>query len=852
VSTVHAWLARARAIFGRNHANRLKEEMELHAELLAAEHRHQGMPEKEAHYAARRDLGNVTRLEEEYRQQNGLPVLENLWRDLRFAVRMLRRNPVYAVSCIATLAVGLGSMITVLSVVSALLWKPLPYPRPERLVVLHETDPRGGLWPFSEPDWLDVQQRSQSLEAVAAYRPGQSALTGLGEPETIQSAAVTPSTFAMFGIKPLAGRVFGDSPDYVVISRNLWQRRWHANRAVVGQAVVLDGQHYTIAGVANLPEDLLPGVQVLVPLLPKAAESRTLHEIQSVGRLLDHVGERQAQAELNAVGASIAHENPATNARWGLEVTPLSGYLLGPHTGRRVWMIFAAVALFWMLACANVAGLQLARSISRRHEMSTRLALGASKRRLFAQTLTECAVLAIGGSLFGLLIAGYAMDAIRSLAGDSLPRLAHLQFDGMTIGIALGCMLFSTLLFSLLANRQPEFQGGRELSRRDRGRDALIAMQVALASILVLGASLLLHSFLRLQSVNPGFDPDKILTVRVNLSTSALDSSHRVAIFDAAAQRLSRLPEVEAAGATNVPPFSGWGTANRFRLDGESASAAYRSAAWRAVTPGFFTTLGLPLKRGRLFNQSDRDGSLEVVILSESMAKKFWPNQDPIGKRLLWGRSQNPKTVVGIVGDLRDLAVDTSAAPTMFRPFAQLSDAPMTLVIRTRRDPATAIADVRRAIWSIDRNAALEFESLRQAMADSIQRPRVSFLAFAAFAVIAMITAAFGLYGLISYRVNQRQQEIGIRLALGCPAGSVRWGVQKRCLVLVCAGLAIGLPVAYALSTLIASLLYETRPAQASVYAVVLLVFAAVALVASYGPARRAARMDPAAAIHYE
>jgi putative ABC transport system permease protein len=234
------------------------------------------------------------------------------------------------------------------------------------------------------------------------------------------------------------------------------------------------------------------------------------------------------------------------------------------------------------------------------------------------------------------------------------------------------------------------------------------------------------------------------------------------------------------------------------------------------------------------------------------MAKTFWPDQDPIGKRLLWGRSQNPKTVVGIVGDLRDLAVDTPAAPTMFRPFAQLSDAPMTLVIRTRRDPAAAIADVRRAIWSIDRNAALEFEPLRQAMADSIRRPRVSFLAFTAFAVIAMITAAFGLYGLISYRVNQRQQEIGIRLALGCPAGSVRWGVQKRCLVLVCAGLAIGLPVAYALSTLIASLLYETRPTQASVYAVVLLVFAAVALVASYGPARRAARMDPAAAIRYE
>jgi len=853
MSSARALLARARAIFRTDRTAHFDEEVKQHADLLAADYVRRGMTQTEARYEALRNLGNLTSLQEDYREQNGLPLLENLWRDLKFAVRTLRRNLLFTASCTATLAVGLGSMIAVFCVLSTLLWKPLPYPNPERLLVLKETDPGKGLWPFSEPALLDVQERSQSFAAVGAYRSGLFALTGAGEPETIQAAAVTPSAFALFGIKPIVGRVFQDSQRYVVISRGLWKRKWRMNPNAVGQTIALDGESYTIAGVADLPTDLVPGAELLLPLFPKATESRSAHEIEALGRLRPGVGKGQAQAELNTIAASIARENPHTNAGWGMRAVPLSDYLIG-RTGRTIWMIFAAVTLLWILACANVAGMQMARSISRRHEMSTRMALGASRRRLFAQTLTESLVLAFAGSLLGVVIAGYAVDAISRLAPDalSLPRLAHLHIDATTMGIAVGSMLVSTLLFAVFSGRPAGLHAGREISRRDRGRDALIIGQVALASILLLGAGLLLQSFVRLRAVNPGFDPERILTVRVNLSTPAYDSLRKVAFFHDTIERLSRLPEVESAGATNVAPFSGEGTANRFRLEGEATSAEFRAAAWRAVTPGFFHTLGIPLKRGRLFTDRDANGSLEVVILSESMAKKFWPNEDPIGKRLLWGRSENPKTIVGIVGDLRDLAVDAPPTPTMFRPYAQLSDAPMTLVIRTQGNPEAATADVRREIRAIDRNAALEFQPLRQAMSDSILRPRVSLLAFAAFAAMAMLTAAFGLYGLIGYRVNQRQQEIGIRLALGCPAGSVRWSVQKRCLALVCAGLAIGLPLAYALSTLMRSLLYETQPTQASAYAMVLLVFLGIALTASYGPARRASRMDPAAAIRYE
>ena len=853
MSNVGEWLSRLAGLVSGNRTSRLSEEFNFHIESLTDDYVRRGMTKSDARSAALREVGNFTRIEQEYREQNGLAVLENLWRDLQFALRTLHRSPVYTTCCTATMAVGLGAMITVLCVVSALLWKPLPYPDSKHLVVIKEVDPRNGVWAFTEPDLLDVSQRTRSLAAVGAFRPGVSALTGAGDPETVRSAAVTTSCFALFGIRPIAGHLFQNSQNDVVIGRGLWKRKWQMNAAVIGKAIVLDGETYTISGVADLPADVLPGAELLLPLLPKATESRTAHEIEAVGLIRTGVEIGQAQAEMDAIAGSIARENPRSNAGWGMRLVGLSDYLTSPSMGRMVWMIFAAVALLWVLACANVAGLQVARSIARRHEMSTRMVLGASSFRLFAQTLTENLVLAVFGSIAGLVGALYATDIIRDFGARSLPRLAGLRMDFRTIGMALGCVLVSTLLCAFFAGRPPGFQGGRKITRRDRGRDGLIVAQVALASILLLGAGLLLESFLRLRAVDPGFDPQRILTISVRPSAPNDDGPRRAAFFHDAAERLVRLPEVDSVGATNVPPFSGAGTANRFRLEGESFSAEFRVAGWRAVTPGFFATLGVPLKRGRLFTDRDAAGSLEVVILSESMVRKFWPNQDPIGQRLLWGRSGNPKTIVGIVGDLRDLAVDTPPAPTMFRPYAQLSDAPMTLVIRTKGNtPASAIADVRREVWAVDPEATLEFRTLQEAMADSILRPRVSLAAIAAFAAIAIFIAAFGLYGLISYRVNQRQQEIGVRLALGCPAGAVRWSVQKRCLKLVCSGLAVGLPAAYALSTLMASLLYETQTTQASAYVMVLLVFVAIALVASYGPANKASRMDPCAAIRHE
>ena len=851
MSAILEFFSRFRNLFQSDPASRLDEEVAAHIEIMAAEYEARGMSEVEARAAARRQLGNVTTLRQNYREQNGLPLLENLGLDLKYAVRTLRRNLTFTAACIATLTVGLGAMITVLCVVSAFFWKPLPYPQANSLVVLKELDPGQGTWPFSAPDLLDLAGRSPSLKAIAGYSSASLALTGVDQPEAVPCAAVTPSFFQLLGIQPLEGILFGPNDrQTVVISRQLWQRKWHLDPRVLGQSIALAGTTYIVGGIADMPDDLLPGVQILLPLTPVASDSRTAHEIEVIARLQPGLAVSQAQADLNRIAALIDRANPQTNRGWSFRAIPLANYLVGPSTSRMLWMVFAAVALLWLLACMNVAGLQLARNVSRRHEMGTRLALGASRGRLRAQILTESFLLAAAGALCGTVLAQFAVTAIRALAPASIPRLTQLQMDSTTSLIATGCMLVSTVFFGF-AGRAPSYQAGREIDRRDRSRDLLIMAQVALASILLVGGTLLLQSFLRLRLVDPGFNPENILSVHVDLPAATYNDTQRIRFFHAAQQGSSSLPDVKSAGASNVLPFSNWGTANRFRLENEPVSE-YHSAAWRAVTPGFFKTLGIPLQRGRLFTDADTDAAPQTIIISESMAKQYWPTANPIGQHLLWGKSQSPKTVIGVVGDTRDLAVDQSPVPTMYRPYAQLSDAPMTLLIRTRKDPLQAISDVRRQISSIDANVALEFLPLTDAMARSIQRPKASLAAVMAFALLAMITAAFGLYGLISYRVNQRQQEIGIRIALGATADSVRWGIQRRCLTLVMGGAAFGLLAALILSRFISSVLYETKPAEPLAYLAVLVVFVLVALTASLGPALRAARMDPASALRHE
>jgi len=845
-------LRRLGGVFQSGRAAHLEEELREHAAQLAEEYRRQGMTEEEAHYAALREMGNLSLIQQDYHEQGGLPLMENFWLDLKYALRTLRRNSSFTMASVATLAIGLGAMITMLCVVSAVFWKPLPYPSAERLAALKQVDPRNSLWTFSGPAFLDVEERARTFSAVTAYERRTAALTGDGDAEVVEAAGVTPAFFRVFGIHLNAGRVLENAQPFVVISRGLAERKWGNDSSPIGRAILLDGLRYTIAGVAEMPIDLLPGVDLLLPLDLKATDSRSARELNAAGLLRPGVPLGEAQAELETIGTQLGREFGRTDAGWSMTAIPLANEIVGRRAAQTIWMIFAAVGLLWLLACANVAGLQAARSLSRAHEISTRVALGASKRRLLGQTMTESAVLAVAGALAGAAIAAGAVDAIRQMGNGLLPRVSQVHLDGATVGAAIGCMLITTVISGLFSVRTPSFQGGREVSRRDRGRDALIVGQVAMASVLLLCASLLAESFLRLRAADPGLDVERVLEVRVSLPSRLENERAKIAFFRDIAGQLERLPQVDKVGATNIAPFSGEGTVNRFRLERESGSNEYHSAAWRAVTPEFFRTLGIPLKRGRLFTTADRDGAPEVVVVSESMARQFWPNQDPVGQHLLWGSSGSVKTVIGVAGDIRDKAADERPLPMMYRPFAQLTQAPMTLVIKTRGAPLVAASDVRSAIWSVNPDVALVLQPMREAMAHSILGRTASLSAMAAFAILAMITAAFGLYGLISYRVNQRQQEIGIRLALGATPANVRWGVQQRCLRLAGTGAAIGLAAGYLTSGLMQSLLYETAPTEVSAYFAVALMFAVVALTASFGPAGRAARLDPAAAIRHE
>ncbi len=532
MSLLRTYLARLKAFFRGQHSDRLKEELALHADLLAGDYRKRGMNEVEARYAAVRELGNRTSVEERYHEQSGIPLLEIAWQDVRYAIRGLRRNPVFTASSLTTLAVGLSGMVTVLCVVSAFLWTPLPYPAQERLSALRQIDPRGGSWPFSEPAFLDVQQRARSLDLVTAYSRSRqtSTLTGAGEPETISSAVATPSFFRMFGIRALAGRA-QLSHGTAVISRSLWRRKWQMVPSIVGQAIRVDGVSYVVSGVVESPGDLLPGVELLLPLEPKAEGSRSAHELDVVGRARKGF-EGRVQAELNMLALRTERDHSGNQTGWGMRAIPLASYLTGPRTTRTLWMILAGVGLVWLLACSNVAGLQLARRIARRQEIETRMALGASRRRLLAQSLTESFVLAVAGTVLGLGIGDWAVHLVSSLGGDSLPRLARAHLDARTLAATGGCLILSTLIFGIFPMRAGSMAKSRRgTSMQDKGRDALMAGQVALASVLILCASLLFQSFLRLNAVDPGYDPDGLWTMRIDASAHGTADWQRAALL---------------------------------------------------------------------------------------------------------------------------------------------------------------------------------------------------------------------------------------------------------------------------------------------------------------------------------
>ena len=794
--------------------------------------------------------------------------------DLRYALRSLHRHRVFALTAILTLGLGIGANTAIFSAVNGVLLRPLPYPDPDRILTIWGHHATIGRETASLPDFLDWR-KARSFSGMAAWANAAFTVTGTGDPEVVSGALVTPNYFHVLGAPIPLGRDFRDdeargAARVVVLSQGYWQRAYGGRPNVVGSQITLGGVPYTVVGAGARGLALPAEVDIWAPFQTDTTLGRRNDFLQVIGRLAPGATAETAQVELATIARRLEAEYPASNAGWGVELIGLHERIVGEI--RPALLVFlGAVALVLLIACANVANLMLVRVAARERELTIRAALGASRRRLVRQLLTESVLLALAGGVLGLGLAVWGVSALRALDPGTLPRLDEVRLDARALAFALVLSVGSGLLFGVVpAIRALGFdlrgdlaEGGRALSgarSAARTRSALVLAEVALASVLLVGAALLLRSFVGLQQVDPGIAVDGILTARVTLPRSRYDDSARqVAFADALLDRARALPGVTAAAlGTDAPVGDGlsyWG----FAITGveQPPPEVVQDAAVYRASPEYFHTFGLPLIRGRLFEAGDRVDRTLVAIVSEGLAQRYWPGRDPVGSRITFGDPSDSAadwmTVVGVVGDVRQDGAVSPAYPQIYVPFAQLSNRSIVVALRAGRNPLALAAPLKQALAGVDPNLALsQVTTMEQRIAGTLARPRVNALLLAAFAATALVLAALGIYGVIAYSVVQRTRELGIRVALGASADVVLGMVMRQGLSPVLIGLAIGLGVAAVGSRMLRSLLYGVAPTDLATYAAVAAFLTAVAVAASYLPARRAARSDPVKALRAE
>ncbi len=859
---------RLRALVARAGVERdLDDELRFHLEESEARNRRAGMDPAEARRAARIALGGVESVKERVRDERGTRLLEDLAQDLRIAARSLAHNLGFTAVAVTTLALGIGASAAIYSVLQAVVLAPLPFPDPDRLVSFGEVSPQGDRFSTSAPNFLDLRAQAKSFVDVAAFGGAPFTLTGDGEPERLRGARVTASFFDVLGARPLLGRTFtaeevrpGAAAPVVVLSHGLWGRRFGADPAVVGRALVLGGEPYTVIGVLAPGFDF-PDTDVWAPLAPDPAASRGDHRLAAFGRLRPGVPIERAREEVTEIAADLAIRYPESNRGWGAYLQSFADWIIGPRLTRTLFLLTAAVGLLVLIACANVSNLLLVRAAARRRELGMRAALGAGRRRLVRQLLSESALLAALGGGAGLALAAAAVPLLTAFGPRDIPRLDEVRLDGGVLGVTLGLCLLTVFACGLApalqgtgvdlrevlatGGRTAGGGGGRRLQR------ALVAVEVALAVVVLVGAGLLTASFRRLRQVDPGFRAGEVLAVPVALTGAAYSGDGARARFVATAlERLSTLPGVTAAAATNVLPLDGGSTAQEVSIEGHAAASPAETAFadWRAVTPDLFATLGTSLIAGRDFTAGEAAQPAQVAVVNRRLAEQAWPGEDPLGRHLAFGvGGTNWFTVVGVVEDFRDVDLAADPRPTVFVPYAITNWATPSLLVRARGEPTALVEEIRREIRALDPELPLpRIAPLTDQMAGVFAGPRFQMLLMDLFAVLALVLAVVGLYGLISYSVAQRRREIGVRMALGAGTAGVGRMVLAEGLTLGGAGVAAGLLAAAAVTRLVASLLFEVSPTDPGTFATVALVLLAATLLASWLPAARAAAVDPA------
>ncbi len=807
-------------------------------------------------------------------------VFTDLARDVRYGARVLLRAPVFTAIALVTLALGIGANTAIFSVVNSVLLRPLPYADPDRLVMIGERTPDGAANNVGYTTFVDWRDRSHAFDEMALIRSWQPTLVANGEPERISAMRVSWNFFRTLGIRPALGRDFRREDDtandwrVVVISDGLWRRRFDANPSVVGRVLTMNDRHYTVIGV--MPSGFEPLISEhfyqRADMWAALGYDRSLNyacrscqHLKALGRIKQGVSFDAARTDIESVQAQLLREFPSEYPPTSMTIVPLREALTG-DVRPALAVLMGAVAFVLLIACANVANLLLARIASREHDLALRAALGASRFRIIRQLLVESGMLAVGGGALGLLVAASAVPLLGHLAPATMSRLSNAGLDGLVMTFSLLLSLATAVMFGLLpsirASRvdlQRSFHAdSRKTSRASTSlaRRMLVAADVALAVVLLIGAGLMIRSVGRLLGVNPGFDPEHVLTMQISMVGQAYAQDQTVvAKTDEILLRLRALPGVDAVAAAGQIPLGGNGDRWGFHVQGRPSGPQDPSVERFSVTPEYFTAMRLPLRRGRLFTSADRVGGDNVMLIGEQTARVLWPNADPIGEHVRIGDANNGpwRTIVGIVGDVRHQ--DLAAPPTlqMYTPHAQVTDSFLTLVIRSGGDPSTLATEARRAIWAAAGDIPVyEVAPLADLVAKSVAPRRFVMMLLEVFGAVALLMTAIGVHGVVSYVVAERTREIGIRAALGASSRDIVRLIIGGGIAVVAAGLGSGVVAAMVVTRYLEASLYDVQAHDPATFVGVTLVLFVVALVAQAVPILRALQVEPTVALRQE
>jgi putative ABC transport system permease protein len=802
--------------------------------------------------------------------------MDTLWRDMKFSLRMLVKNPGFTLVAVIALALAIGANTAIFSVVNTVLLRPLPFHDPGALIMIREMKlPEFPEFSVAPGNYLDWKKQNTVFEQIIAFRGATYNLVGIGEPERLRGALVSAGTFNLLGVHPLVGRGFAPEEDQpgrdteVLLSEGLWQRRFGSSPNIVGQQLNLSGRSYTVIGI--MPASFQfpgPNAEVWAPLAFNAEQSQEHggHYVSAIGRLKPNVSLKAASTEMKSIAQRMEKTYPESNTGWSVKLTPLLDYAV-TQIRPVLLVLMAAVALVLLIACANVANLLLARATAREKEIAIRGALGASRARVIRQLLTESAILAVIGAVVGVFLAWIGLKTLLALAPEGLPRMQHVHIDARALLFTVGITLSTGLIFGMFPAIQiirtslseTLKEGGRSSgagAHTHRVRNLLVVAEVAIAMVLLVGAGLLIKSFVRLMGVDPGFDPRHAIAVGLTVPQAKYPKPEQQAAFcSQLLQKVSTLPGVVAVGASHVLPMQD-DFILTFNIKGRPPAKPGEnpSANYYAVTTDYFKAMGIPLLRGRTFTDRDVKDAPRVALISDSFARRYFPNEDPVGRWIsMTNGRESYSEIVGIVGDVKQYGLAAPTPAQMYEPFPQDPFRFMNIILRTANDPVAMSGVVRSQVRAVDPDQPVSsIITLDRVVADSVARARFSVILLAVFSAIALVLSAVGIYGVMAYAVSQRTHEMGIRLALGAEPSDVMKLVVLHGMAINSVGLLVGVAAALALTRLLSSLLFGVKAYDPLTFVGIALLVTLVSLLACYVPARRAMRVDPIVALRWE